>query len=49
MKTIQILLLSYFVAQQRTLTTEIVKIDCFLPRNKLNIYQGDNKQGRIQG
>jgi hypothetical protein len=44
MKTIQILILSYFVAQQRTLTTEIDKIACFLPRNKLNIYTGDNKK-----
>ena len=44
MKTIQILLLSYFVAQQRTLTTPIKKIDCFLPRNKLNIYEGNNKK-----
>ena len=44
MKTIQIFILSYFVAQQRTLTTKIFKIDCFLPRNKLNIYQGENKK-----
>lgn len=44
MKTIQILLLSYFVAQQRTLTTTIKKIDCFLPRCKLDIYQGEKRK-----
>ena len=44
MKTIQILLLSYFVAQKRTLTTTIKKIDCFLPRGKLDIYQGDKRE-----
>ena len=26
------------------LTTNIKKIDCFLPRNKLNVYQGENKK-----
>jgi hypothetical protein len=44
MKTIQILLLSYFVSKKRNITTNINKIDCFLPRNKLNIYNGENKQ-----
>ena len=43
MKTIQILVLSYFIAQQRTLTTNISKIDCFAPRQKLDIYQGNRR------
>ena len=44
MKTMQIMILSYFVAQQRTLTTTIKKIDCFAPRNKLNVYKGDRRK-----
>ena len=40
MKTMQIIVLSYFVGKQRTINSNIKKIDCFAPRNKLNIYKG---------
>ena len=44
MKTIQILLLSYFVDKKRRENSRIGKIACFLPRNKLNVYNGERKQ-----
>jgi len=44
MKTIQVLLLSYFVLKSRTVCNTIQKIDCFAPRNKLNIYQGPRRK-----
>ena len=43
MKTMQIIILSYFVNRQRTSNTSIQKIDCFAPRNKLNIYQAPRR------
>ena len=44
MKTIQVLLLSYFVLKSRTVCNTIQKIDCFAPRNKLDVYTGDDRQ-----
>ncbi len=44
MKTMQIIILSYFVWQQRQASCPISKIDCFAPRNKLNVYQGDKRK-----
>lgn len=44
MKTMQIIILSYFVSKQRSGDTQIKKIDCFAPRNKLNVYQGEQRQ-----
>ena len=43
MKTIQIILLSYFTMKRREPNSNIDKIDCFLPRNKLDIYTGEDK------
>ena len=44
MKTMQIIILSYFVNKQRTSHPNIKKIDCFAPRNKLNVYKGDKRE-----
>ena len=44
MKTIQIVLLSYFTMKRRQENSIIDKIDCFLPRNKLDVYDGDDKK-----
>ena len=44
MKTMQIMILSYFVSHQRKLNTSIKKIDCFAPRNKLNVYKGEKRE-----
>jgi hypothetical protein len=43
MKTIQIMLLSYFVNLKKQFNI-IQKIDCFLPRNKLDVYMGADRQ-----
>ena len=43
MKTVQIILLSFFVAKRRELGLKY-SIDCFLPRNKLDVYKGEKRQ-----
>ena len=43
MKTMQIMILSYFVGKQRSCYPTIKKIDCFAPRNKLTVYKGERR------
>ena len=48
MKTMQIIILAYFVQKQRSNVSGsgsgIEKIACFAPRNKLNVYQGEKRK-----
>lgn len=44
MKSIQMMLLCYFVSQSRRADVDIQKVDCFLPRNKLKVYDGTRAQ-----